>query len=202
MGKKRKSILDREAFLSYKSIFLVLAIVVVAGCLLSLAFVDDIKMADKTVKDIELVTLTGDKRYDAGIFAESELTVVNVWATFCAPCIREMPEFGEVSREYADKGVKFLGVCGDIKYDQDGTPDPGLLSDAFAIIEATGADYLQCMPTPEYDPYLGELISNSFPGTFLVNSDGEIVRLFVGSIQKDVLVSAIEQALDRGQGGS
>ena len=37
------------------------------------------------------------------IFAEADLTMVNIWGTFCGPCIREMPELGEISREYGEK---------------------------------------------------------------------------------------------------
>lgn len=199
MEKERKSILYRDAFLSLKSAFILLAVIFVAVCLLSLAFMDDIKMADKTVKDIELVSLDGSEHEDVGIFAENKLTVLNVWATFCGPCIREMPEFAEVSHEYADKGVVFIGVCGDISYDKDGKPNQKLLAEAYRIIETTGADYKHYIPSPEYDQHLGELISNSFPGTFIVSPDGEILKLYVGAIEKDVLVSALEHELSGAQ---
>ena len=33
------------------------------------------------------------------IFAESKLTMVNVWATYCNPCMREMPGLGELANE-------------------------------------------------------------------------------------------------------
>ena len=197
--EKKKSVLYQDAFLTLKRGFLILAAVMIAGGLLSLALLDDVKLADKTVQNIDLVTLTDKTPVNAEIFKESTLTVVNVWATFCGPCIREMPEFGEVSREYADKGVQFLGVCGDITYDADGSPNAQLLSDAFQIIETTKADYPHCMPTPAYAPQLGTLISNSYPGTFIVDSNGNILKLFVGGITKDVLVSAIETALSTSQ---
>ena len=200
MENKKARFLYRGAFLSLKTAFIVVAVVVVAACLLSLAFMDDVKLADKTVKDMELVALTDGQPMDAELFKENPLTVVNVWATFCGPCISEMPEFGEVSREYADKGVRFLGVCGDITYDAGGSPNAKLLSDAFAIIEATKADYLHCMPTPEYSPRLQTLISSSYPSTFIVDSEGNILKLYVGAISKELLVSALETELSVLQG--
>ena len=198
----KKSILYRDAFLSLKRSFIALAVVMLAASLLALALLDDVKLADKTVQNIELVTLTDGTPVNAEIFKESQLTVLNVWATFCGPCIHEMPEFGEVSREYADRGVQFLGVCGDITYDADGTPNAGLLSDAFDIIVTTKADYPHCMPTPAYATQLGTLISNSYPGTFIIDENGNILKLYVGAISKDALVSALETELSKLQSAS
>lgn len=58
MEKKKPSILYRGAFLSMKNAFLALAAVALAASLLALAFLDDIKLGDKTMRDIDLVTLS------------------------------------------------------------------------------------------------------------------------------------------------
>lgn len=195
MERKKTTLLYQGGFLSLKRAFIILAVLMLAGSLFALAFLDDIKLGDKTIKDIDLVGMTDGAPADAAIFKENTLTVVNVWATFCSPCIREMPEFGEVSREYAEKGVQFIGVCGDIPIDAADVPDESLMQDAYKIIEMTKADYPHYLPTTAYRPALGTLISSSYPGTFLVDADGNIRKLFVGSISKDVLVSAIESEL-------
>ena len=201
MEKKKAPILYRGAFLSLKGAFLILAAVMLAAILVALALIDDVRMADKTVKNIELVTLTDGAPVNAEIFRESKLTVINVWATYCGPCIREMPEFGEVARAYADRGVRFIGICGDIPYDADGSPNAAQMREAFAIIEQTGADYLHCMPTQAYAPSLNALVSSAYPGTFLVDASGNIRKLFVGAVSKDVLISALEKELPASQGG-
>ena len=47
------------------------------------------------------------------ILAGKKLTMVNVWATFCGPCINEMPDLGALAQEYADKGVQIVGLLSD-----------------------------------------------------------------------------------------
>ena len=37
-----------------------------------------------------------------------ELHVVNFWATWCPPCVTELPYFEKLLKEYKDKGVKFI----------------------------------------------------------------------------------------------
>lgn len=43
------------------------------------------------------------------------LYVVNFWATWCGPCVKELPHFRELSREYAGKPVKFILMSLDAK---------------------------------------------------------------------------------------
>ena len=48
------------------------------------------------------------------IFADYDLTMINVWATYCPPCLQEMPDLGKLSEEYKDKGVQVLGIVSDV----------------------------------------------------------------------------------------
>ena len=64
---------------------------------------------------------------DQSVFADHKLTMVNVWATFCGPCISEMPELGTLASEYADKGMQIVGLVSDVT-DSDGNLDEAQLS--------------------------------------------------------------------------
>lgn len=41
---------------------------------------------------------------------KGHVLVVNFWATWCAPCVEEMPELQQIAREYASRGVTVIGV--------------------------------------------------------------------------------------------
>lgn len=43
-------------------------------------------------------------------FSNDSLYVVNFWATWCTPCVEELPAFEKISREYSDRNVKVLLV--------------------------------------------------------------------------------------------
>ncbi|MEG0020092.1 MAG: TlpA disulfide reductase family protein, partial [Oscillospiraceae bacterium] len=61
-------------------------------------------------QDFEGNTITKD------IFADYDLTMVNLWATTCGYCIEEMPELNELRKELQDEGKSFniISICMDI----------------------------------------------------------------------------------------
>lgn len=60
-----------------------------------------------TAKDFE------GNEVDQSVFANTKLTMMNVWATFCGTCIREMPELGELAAEGGTE-YQIIGVCTDL----------------------------------------------------------------------------------------
>ena len=52
------------------------------------------------------------------IFTEKDLTVLNIWGTFCGPCIGEMPELGKWAKEMPDN-VQIVGLIIDINGEED-----------------------------------------------------------------------------------
>ena len=45
--------------------------------------------------------------------------LVNLWATWCAPCVKEMPTLAALQKRYADKGVTVVAVSIDLAKDSD-----------------------------------------------------------------------------------
>lgn len=121
------------------------------------------------------------------IFGEADLTMVNIWGTFCGPCIREMPELGEISREYGEKGVRIVGMLCDVYESGDET--------ALKIVEATQADYTHIVASSDLGKgFLGQV--QAVPTTVFVDSSGnQVGEIYTGSRDKESWIEIIEETL-------
>lgn len=130
---------------------------------------------------------------DQSVLADYDLTMVNVWATFCRPCINEMPDLGELAQEYADENVQIIGLVSDV-LNTDGTISEEQVQTARDIVEQTGADYLHLLPSADLFGVLGQI--SAVPTTFFVDSEGEQVGYAVVSAQsKDKWAETIDAML-------
>ncbi len=99
------------------------------------------------------------------IFAEADLTMVNVWATWCGYCIEEMPEFPALNEKLAEHNGQLVTIC------DDASIEPELTA---KILEIVGANFTTLAAT--VDMYSGILSSvYAFPTTFFVDSEGNVV---------------------------
>jgi thiol-disulfide isomerase/thioredoxin len=101
-------------------------------------------------------------------FFQEEVVVINFWATWCPPCIAEMPNFQDAYNKYGDR-VSFIFA----------TSDNEEKVDAFMLKK--GYD----LPVYYYQ-YLPDAFShNSIPTTYILNRRGEIVFEKVGAYKWD-----------------
>lgn len=131
---------------------------------------------------------------DQSILEGHTLTMVNVWATFCTPCISEMPELGELAEEYADKGVQIVGLVSDV-LDSDGSVSETQLDTAREIVAATSANYTHIVPS--IDLYYGLLYQiTSVPTTFFVDETGaQVGYAYLGARDKAEWSTIIDEML-------
>jgi thiol-disulfide isomerase/thioredoxin len=101
---------------------------------------------------------------------EGEILILDFWATWCAPCISEIPHYNELHAHYEGKGVHLIGV----------TLESGSAEDvvAFAQDPAHAIHYPLVMGNDEvvdtYGPIWG------FPTTVLVGPDGKVAKTWIG----------------------
>lgn len=126
------------------------------------------------------------------ILAQSKITMVNVWATYCNPCLREMPGLGELAGEYDKSTFQIIGIISDV---QEGA-DQRMLDMAAELIEKTGADYPHLLLNESL--YRGLLKDvTAVPTTFFINKDGEILETVVGSMEKSDWKEKVDGFLEK-----
>lgn len=149
--------------------------------------------ADPSFSNFKAVTLDG-KEVDQSIFANSDLTMINIWATYCGPCLSEMPELGEINEEYKDKGFKIVGIVSDV-INSDGSLSETQVQSARDVVTKTGANYMQLVPT--HDLMMAKLKDvYAVPTTIFVDKNGKQVgEDQLGSKSKDDWIKLIDQYL-------
>ena len=148
------------------------------------AFVAEAVLVSGVDDGTDLSELTFD-RFDgsAGTLADYEGTplVVNFFASWCPPCVREMPDFQEVFEEL-DGQVAFLGLS------QDQSTEAAL-----NLVETTGVTYdVGWDPDLEVYEATGSI---AMPTTALVSPSGELVDTFAGALDAESLAEFIEDEL-------
>lgn len=132
--------------------------------------------------------------FDQTIFEGKELTMVNIWGTFCPPCKREMPDLGKLNREYDPDRFQVVGIVCDL-ITEDLTLDPDLVELAGQIAEETGADYTHLALEGDLIPMLFRF--DSVPTTVFVDSEGNQVGTFyVGANTEEGWRKIIDSLLD------
>ena len=142
----------------------------------------------------ETADLDGNKVTEA-LFADNRVTMINIWGTFCPPCIREMPDLGRLSADYKAKGVQIVGLPIDLMR-QNGSIDEKTKKDAVRIIGKTHADYTHILPTiAMFSGLLKDV--QVVPTTIFVDSQGrQIGDAFLGSNSYKGWAKIIDQILE------
>lgn len=134
----------------------------------------------------ETKTLEGEPA-DQNIFSEADLNMVNIWGTFCSPCIQEMPDIAELAEEYEEKGVRVIGIISDVTEPENEA--------ALQIVEKTKADYTHLLISETlWNNYL--MYVQAVPTTVFLDSDGKQVgESYVGARGKEEWAAIIDEKL-------
>lgn len=127
----------------------------------------------------------------AAVFSESKLTMVNVWATYCNPCLSEMPGLGKLAGKYEPEDFQIIGVISDV---QEGA-DAAAINNAAALIETTGADYTHLLLNESiYHALLTEV--TAVPTTFFVDKNGTVLDTVIGAMEESAWEEKINGLLE------
>ena len=145
----------------------------------------------KLFKEMKTEDIKGNK-VDSSIFSKYKLTVVNVWNTGCTPCVDEIPTLDKLNKEYEKKGVSIKGLLlesGVGLNDEEKKTVEDILKKAKSTYQqlTVSEDMLQDKT----------LILQSFPTTFFVDKDGNIVDSIEGSNDYDGWKAKIDEVLEK-----
>ena len=114
-----------------------------------------------------------------------DITVINFWGSWCAPCRVETPEFQAVYADVSDSGVQFLGV--DVK-------DNRQLAQAF--VDSVGAEYPSLFdPRGEIALAFRGFPANVVPSTILIDREGRVAAVYVAVVPEEDLRAALDLLL-------
>ena len=122
------------------------------------------------------------------VFSQSKLTMVNVWATYCNPCLQEMPGLGELAAEYDGSEFQIIGIVSDVWEGED-------QSLAESLIQQTGANYPHLLANDSISRAVLSSVSG-VPTTFFFDGEGAYLGGVVGSAEKSTWEELIHELLE------
>ena len=121
-------------------------------------------------------------------FADYKITMVNIWGTFCGPCIEEMPDLEALSKSLP-AGTRLIGLVSD-------ATDEKHRALALKILDENGATYKNLIPDDALAEYVNSYVTG-VPTTLFIDTKGQIVGdAIVGSVSEEDYLNAITSRLD------
>ena len=118
---------------------------------------------------------------------------INVWATWCEPCVQEFPAIVKLARDMKGRKIDFVGVSGDYFSDESTKVIPFIQKEnatfKFYIAKLEGEDAFINAFNPQW--------GGGIPATFTYDSQGRLTSFLVGKQSYQHLKTAAEKALRR-----
>jgi thiol-disulfide isomerase/thioredoxin len=122
---------------------------------------------------VELVLLNYDemrKRFASG--TKGKLTMVDAWATWCAPCKESFPHVVAMHKKYADQGLNVVSLS------LDDSTDAQAVAAARKFLEEQQATFTNYLLTDEQGTAFEKLSVNTIPSVFLFSPEGQEIKRF------------------------
>ncbi|NIR51642.1 TlpA family protein disulfide reductase [candidate division KSB1 bacterium] len=132
-----------------------------------------------------LQTLDGNKVDSKQL--RGNVLVVDFWATWCQPCIKEIPEYNAFHKKYSDSTVEMVAI----------TLESGDAETVKPFVEKHNIDYPVYMGNNEVRAEFGGI--QVFPTTFIVDQKGKIQEKFLGAGPNKIkkIETAVKELLEK-----
>lgn len=130
-------------------------------------------------------TISGTTLQDGTLtLAMGKVTVLNVWASWCAPCRAEAPLLSDFALTYKAKGVQFAGIL---------TRDS--LSSATEFAKRFKLGYPTFTDDAILANFRNSLVPNAIPTTLIIDSHGYVAARISGAVTVALLTELIDKVL-------
>lgn len=127
----------------------------------------------KAVIEFETTDIFGNSVNSNDIFKSSKITMINFWATYCRPCIGELPFLAQIPETYSSDELQIIGIITDVTSQE-------AYNSAITLIKEKGAGtYMHLLPSQSMISILNNI--SAVPTTLFVNNKGEVIKSVVGS---------------------
>jgi len=119
--------------------------------------------------------------------SDNKIYVINFWATWCAPCIKELPYFEKLNEQYKDENVEVILVSLDFPHLYESKLKPFIIKKELnsKVIALDDSD------TNTWIPQIDETWSGSIPATFIYKNDNK--KFFEQSFNFEELEKVVKQ---------
>jgi cytochrome c biogenesis protein CcmG/thiol:disulfide interchange protein DsbE len=117
----------------------------------------------QSVRDFTLQNIDGELKTYHELKGE-ELTIIDLWASWCKPCLKSMPKINVLYKEYQNKGVEVIGI---------NTDGPRSISKVKPIVKVLNLSYTNL--TDINNTVMKDLEVASLPTLLIINSENNIV---------------------------
>lgn len=113
---------------------------------------------------------------------QGKILIINFWATWCPPCLKEIPDFIQLQNQFNDKNLQFIGIAID---------DKDAVKDYLSTISINYPILIAGDEGISLSRELGNII-NAVPFTLIVNQQGKIIHRHPGELSKEKIVEIIK----------
>jgi len=115
-----------------------------------------------------------------------KVTLVNFWATWCGPCRKELPDLVALSKEFANRNVKILGISTD--------RGSNVVNDVKTFVQEKSIPYQVVISNSDLEEAFGNI--SAIPTSFIIDQQGKIVQKLLGARTKEMFAQSITPLLN------
>ena len=145
--------------------------------------------SEETEIHFETTDLDGNPVRSEELFAGHPVTMINLWATWCGPCINELPELEKINQELAEQNCQIIGIVTDATNDEK-------IKKGKDLLEKQGATYTNLAA---FDGLGDMLPQDSWPTSYFVDEHGSLLGEPISGAMVGLYPERIKELLEANQ---